>query len=713
MKWVVRVFLTTLLLVVTVAAIAWYAFPWYAQPLIDRAVEGKNISIQVDNPGLPSPFGVSFGRLEIVFDTPPDSCAKSTASYTFVVHNGSLSWKKSPNSSTYGLIPEIVHLDLELEADSVNIVQEKASLSFSDSEPLMTGNFKILRKKGFSLELLPESFKYSIKNGTLVSNKLRFEGISYKFNVDQQNNWQQKTAHLSVASLHSGNEPVPLSNFEAWFGLEKDPENPCGITFKDCSVDLFDLRAKTPRIDYNPFKQETGFTLVLHGVPLEKLPGFRGTKPSQPFATGHLSGNIPVQFRNSILKIQNATIQASEDTKLMYYSLEGLPWLSIRANTGKEAPDLFRNLNATIAIDNENEKLSAIAVQGFSTEFLGGTMNSGPAIYDPVERTNSFNLKLDNVHLPEHLHLHGDFKGSMKGTVSGTVPFSVKNGKISISKALLSSKGNGSILHTPPRQKKGTKENILGTPRPGANYTYSEPDLRISRDELGRTQIDFTLKKLTRETSGGDLELLSPKGTLELWHVKNKPSLISLSKFSAGFMGGSIAIDTVDYDIQKKTAKTELILNNIPLQKLLDLQGMKKIYATGSIRGRIPVIMKDERFEIPAGSMDAEQTGKIIYSTTPEERAAANESMRLTYEALSNFFYSELVSSIAMNPDGESTISLRLKGVNPSFQEGRPVHLNLNIEQNLLDLMRSLTISTNIEETISEKALQKQLKKSK
>jgi len=204
--------------------------------------------------------------------------------------------------------------------------------------------------------------------------------------------------------------------------------------------------------------------------------------------------------------------------------------------------------------------------------------------------------------------------------------------------------------------------------------------------------------------------LTDPEGQLTLWQDKNNPSLVSLKGFSAGLMGGSVSIDKVDYDMGKQTAETILVLDNIPLQKLLDLQGMKKIFATGTVAGKIPLIMKDQKFEIPAGKMDALQNGQIIYTTTPEERAAANESMRITYEALSNFLYSELVSSITMAPDGQSLIKLQLKGTNPSFQEGRPVHLNLSVEQNLLDLFRSLSISTNIEEAISEKALQQQSK---
>ncbi len=59
-----------------------------------------------------------------------------------------------------------------------------------------------------------------------------------------------------------------------------------------------------------------------------------------------------------------------------------------------------------------------------------------------------------------------------------------------------------------------------------------------------------------------------------------------------------------------------------------------------------------------------------------------------------------------MEPDGQSEIALHLKGRNPDYQNGRPIEINLTIRQNLLDLMRSLSISSSIERVISEKALQ-------
>lgn len=712
MKWVVRILAATLLLIIIVGVAVWYNFPRYAQSLIDRAVEGTGIRVEMHNPGLPNLSGMDFGRLDIVFQTPSDSCSNTSSRYTAVVHNGSLFWTRpaSGDPLSKGLLPEILPLGIELRADSISIEQHGTDISFSDNLPVITGKLSISRRKGAALKIIPDSFSYNIENGRLVSDRLRLDSICYAISLTSESDWVQQPALLSIASLHTEEKAAPLNNFTALFGMQRDPDNPCVMSLSTCSVELFGLRASTPEIDYDLQNKQTSFTLVLQDVPLEKLPGFKGADSSRPLASGLLNGTVPVEFRDSTLSIQNASIRADSDTRLRYYSPDGSPLLSIEAVTSGKSAELFRNLDATIILNSDDEKVSGFALENVSSTFLGGNLSSGPARYDPVEKKSSFTLELKNVRLPEHIRLHGDFSGSLKGALSGSVPITVKKGAFSINKARLSSTGSGSITHAPPRKKRDSSDSRFGTPKPDANYAYSKPDLVISRNALGKTTVGFTLHTLRRNTSGGELLLTDPEGQLTLWQDKNNPSLVSLSEFSAGLMGGSVSIDKVDYDMGKQTAETVLVLDSIPLQKLLDLQGMKKIFATGTVAGKIPLIMKDQKFEIPAGKMDALQNGQIIYTTTPEERAAANESMRITYEALSNFLYSELISSITMAPDGQSLIRLQLKGTNPSFQEGRPVHLNLSVEQNLLDLFRSLSISTNIEEAISEKALQKQSK---
>ena len=90
------------------------------------------------------------------------------------------------------------------------------------------------------------------------------------------------------------------------------------------------------------------------------------------------------------------------------------------------------------------------------------------------------------------------------------------------------------------------------------------------------------------------MTLLSPEGRLSLWQNRFKPDLVSLSNFTTGFLDGTVAIKHMNYDMSKKEGESTLLLNNIPLQKMLDLQGTKKIYATGTIKGTIPVKMKNQ-----------------------------------------------------------------------------------------------------------------------
>ena len=49
------------------------------------------------------------------------------------------------------------------------------------------------------------------------------------------------------------------------------------------------------------------------------------------------------------------------------------------------------------------------------------------------------------------------------------------------------------------------------------------------------------------------------------------------------------------------------------------------------------------------------------------------------------------------------TISLRLEGTSPELDTSRPVHLNINTEQNLLSLLKSLRYAEGISANIDRK----------
>ena len=707
MTWPLRILFAVFLLLLLMPATAWFFFPWYAQSLVDRALEGKPFRIEVSGLGLPGFSGVGFRSMKVLFTTPADGCSDASA-YTLSLTNGSLSWhfENGDTSGARSLHSKVFHAAFALDADSINVKPDPEEFNFGENKPRITAIIEVARKNDFTLFFTPLSVAYSINGAKVTREKLRLEDVNFKVRLNAADHWQQQMDTLRVAKLFSDGKLLPVSNFKALFGSKRDPLKPCTLTLTGCSVDLFHWKASSQRIEYDLKDKQSRFTLSMAEIPLAELPGFNSGGSKTPSAVGRVSGFIPIEFQDSTLLVRNALVIAGKGTRIISYTKDNKPWVSLDLGVG----EVINKLNARVTLSSRNNKLSGLALSDLSAKLLGGTITSTPVSFGQSANTTMLTLKLNNIKVLDRVRLHGDFKGSLKGQVSGTIPLSIAKNGLSIRNAHLHSPGGGTITVAPPSERRSVGERILGQQKPDADYSFNEPDIVFNRSFNGSTSIGFTLKKLLRKTEGGELLLISPKGTLSLRQNPLNLNIASLSDFSAEFFGGRIALTRLDYDMQKQEGETMLQLDNISLQKLLDLQGTKKVFATGTVRGTIPVKLKNGVFEIKDGGMNAEQSGQIIYATTPEERAAANQGLRTTYEALSNFLYVQLLSSINMAPDGKSAISIQLKGTNPDFQNGRSIELNLNVEQNLLDLMRSLSISSNVEQIITEKALKMQEK---
>ena len=707
MTWPLRILFAVFLLLLLMPATAWFFFPWYAQSLMDRALEGKPFRIEVSGLGLPGFSGVGFRSMRVLFTTPADGCSDAST-YTLSLTNGSLSWhfENGDTSGARSLHSKVFHAAFALDADSINVKPDPEEFNFGENKPRITAIIEVARKNDFTLFFTPLSVAYNINGAAVTREKLRLEDVNFKVRLNAADHWQQQMDTLRVAKLFSDGKLLPVSNFKALFGSKRDPLKPCTLTLTGCSVDLFHWKASSQRIEYDLKDKQSRFTLSMAEIPLAELPGFNSGGSKTPSAVGRVSGFIPIEFQDSTLLVRNALVIAGKGTRIISYTKDNKPWVSLDLGVG----EVINKLNARVTLSSRNNKLSGLALSDLSAKLLGGTITSTPVSFGQSANTTMLTLKLNNIKVLDRVRLHGDFKGSLKGQVSGTIPLSIAKNGFSISNAHLHSPGGGTITVAPPSERRSVGERILGQQKPDADYTFNEPDIVLNRSFNGSTSIGFTLKKLLRKTEGGELLLFSPKGTLSLRKNPLNLNIASLSDFSAEFFGGRLALTRLDYDMQKQEGETMLQLDNISLQKLLDLQGTKKVFATGTVRGTIPVKLKNGVFEIKDGGMNAEQSGQIIYATTPEERAAANQGLRTTYEALSNFLYVQLLSSINMAPDGKSAISIQLKGTNPDFQNGRSIELNLNVEQNLLDLMRSLSISSNVEQIITEKALKMQEK---
>jgi hypothetical protein len=80
-----------------------------------------------------------------------------------------------------------------------------------------------------------------------------------------------------------------------------------------------------------------------------------------------------------------------------------------------------------------------------------------------------------------------------------------------------------------------------------------------------------------------------------------------------------------------------------------------------------------------------------------------NQAMNLVVQALQNFHYSVLNSTIDYDEQGKLTLGLRLEGRNPELRGGQPVVLNVNLEEDIPALLTSLQLSGRVNEAVTRR----------
>ncbi len=78
----------------------------------------------------------------------------------------------------------------------------------------------------------------------------------------------------------------------------------------------------------------------------------------------------------------------------------------------------------------------------------------------------------------------------------------------------------------------------------------------------------------------------------------------------------------------------------------------------------------------------------------------------MTLRLMENFQYTDLDVKVHLAPSGEMNLAVSLKGNNPGELDGRPVNLNINLEENIFDLIRVLKLTDELTREIEKRVEQ-------
>jgi len=178
-----------------------------------------------------------------------------------------------------------------------------------------------------------------------------------------------------------------------------------------------------------------------------------------------------------------------------------------------------------------------------------------------------------------------------------------------------------------------------------------------------------------------------------------------LDRASSELLGGEVRVTPGEWQLADMPLRVPLEISGIELAQLMQVYPAEGLAGSGLLQGAIPVRIGPEGVSIDAGQVQAVAPGGTL--KLPADRlkgmAQGNQAMTLVVQAMENFHYSVLNSTIDYAQDGTLTLGLRLEGSSPEVRDGHPIVLNINLEEDIPALLTSLQLSGRVNDAVTEK----------
>ncbi len=228
-------------------------------------------------------------------------------------------------------------------------------------------------------------------------------------------------------------------------------------------------------------------------------------------------------------------------------------------------------------------------------------------------------------------------------------------------------------------------------------------NIQLQDSELSIDTQELTIEQVNPGLPLGPIQLA---GNYQAPLAELSRGTLTFEKAFSEALGGEIHVQPGSWDLAQAPVTIPVELQQLSLTRLLQLYPAEGLAGTGILSGTVPVLFDPlTGIEIDRGRIDALKPGGRLQLTADRLKALAsqNETMKVVTRALEDFHYSVLDSGIDYDGDGTLVLTLHLKGRNPEVGDGRPVVLNINLEENIPALLKSLQLSGNVSERVKDR----------
>lgn len=183
---------------------------------------------------------------------------------------------------------------------------------------------------------------------------------------------------------------------------------------------------------------------------------------------------------------------------------------------------------------------------------------------------------------------------------------------------------------------------------------------------------------------------------------------LEVSELSMEVLGGTVTAEPFRFDFDSDSNELMLKASGIQLPLMAGLADLEAVTISGSVSGDIPVTIRGNKVIIDGGRLENDPPGGVIRYRGGAAEGIVQEGSQLgvVTRTLQNFEFESLTSAVNYTEGGDLVLQMRLKGINPDVDPLQPVILNLKVENNIPQMLRSLQATRSIEDVL-EKRLSK------
>lgn len=181
----------------------------------------------------------------------------------------------------------------------------------------------------------------------------------------------------------------------------------------------------------------------------------------------------------------------------------------------------------------------------------------------------------------------------------------------------------------------------------------------------------------------------------------SKTGAVQLQRAHWPFAGGAISLSSGVIEPGAAEQELELLVEEVDLASFLRVLNLKGASGTGTVSGRVPILITEGDPIITGGRLTTAGPGRLSYKGEGTDGLATGQSA-LVFQALEDFRYTGLTVSFDGNAQDRLNVRVNLEGANPSVYDGYPFVININTEASFAELFRSATVGTRALELIRD-----------